>query len=339
MRRPLIQAGVVAAALIGAVGNVRADSTADFYAGKTITILIGTGAGGGYDQYARTLARHIGNHIPGNPALLPQNMPGAAGLEVTRLMTTVEAKDGTVIAAVHSSIPIMPLLGQATGYDPVKFGWIGNLNKETAVCFSWHTSPVKTFADLQHKEMIVGDTGKGADLDSFERPLINILGAKLKVVYGYKSAPAMDLAVERGELRWPVRRFLEQHEAAQRRLDCREKGELPGPARIRAARGASRPSAGAGPRQVRRRSDGPQPSSHAAQLWAVDLAPPDVPAERLAVLRAAFDATLKDPEFLADAEESEDGTGSRSGEALQKMVQDMYATPPALVARAKSAME
>jgi tripartite-type tricarboxylate transporter receptor subunit TctC len=233
----------------------------------------------------------------------------------------------------------MPLLGQADGFDPSKFGWIGNLNKETAVCVAWHTSPVKTFEDLRHRQMIVGTTGKGADLSSFEQPLINLLGAKLKVIRGYDGGTQVDLAMERGEIEgrcgisWSSMKLRNADWLSGNKvvilvqLGFERHPDLPNVPLVQEF------AASEDDRKILNLLLAPQ------DIGRAYFAPQDLPKERLNTLRAAFDATLKDDAFLADTKNQKMQIDPVPGEALQKMLQEIYATPPTLIARARKAVQ
>lgn len=341
MKKILAGAVALGAVSLIAVGNAEAQSAADFYKGKTLSVLIGNAPGGGYDRYARTLAAHIGNHLPGKPNVIAKNMPGAGGLKVTLHMYTVAPKDGTEIASAHRGIPLYPLLGEADGFDPSKFGWIGNLNKETAVCVSWHTSPVKQFKDVLGggKQLIVGTTGKGANLSSFEQPLINILGADLKVIRGYEGGKTLDLAMERGEiegrcgLSWSSMKLRNAAWLAEKKVNIlvqlgfERHPDIPDVPLVQELAKSEED------RKILNLLLAPQ------NIGRPYFAPPGLPAERLAALRAAFDAMVKDRAFLDEAKKQRMELDPVSGEALQKMLVEIYETPPALVARAREAVK
>lgn len=317
-----------------------ADAAADFYKGKTVTVYIGNAPGGGYDRYARTLAAHIGAHIPGKPNVMPKNMPGAGGLKLTRHMYTVAPKDGTAIASAHRGIPLYPLLGQADGFDPSKFGWIGNLNKETAVCVSWHTSGVTSFKEIMAgKQLIVGTTGKGADLSSFEQPLINLLGAKLKVIRGYEGGKNLDLAVERGEIQgrcgmsWSSMKLRNADWLKEKKVNILVQLGFERHPDISNVPLVQELAKTADDRKVLNLLLAPQ------NIGRPFFAPPGVPADRLAALRAAFDAMVKDPGFQADAKKQRMEINPVSGKALQDMLVEIYSTPAALVTRARQAVK
>ena len=328
-----------AAAILTTGGQAMAQSVADFYKGKTVTLTIGTDAGGGYDQYARTLARHMGRHIPGQPGFIAKNMPGAGGLMATNRIYSVAPKDGTEFGTAHRGIPIMPLLGQAENLDASKFTWIGSMNQEISVCYSWHTSPVKTFEDLRKTELIVGTTGKGADLSSFEQPLINLLGAKLKVIHGYEGGHNIDRAVEQGEIQgrcgvsWSSMKARNTHWLAEKKVN------------ILVQLG------------IGKHEDLPNvPTSQELAKTADDkiildllltpqligrpyFAPPGIPADRARALRDAFNAAMQDPELLAEADKQKLEIELIKGEQIEKLINQAYAAPSAVIAKAREAIK
>ena len=178
----------------------RAADVADFYRGQTITIVIGYSAGGGYDIFARLLARHLGRHVPGNPAVVPQNMPGAGSRKAGMYLYKVAPKDGTTIGTIGRNEPIAPLIEDDAGFDGSKFTWIGSVANDNSICLSWHTSPVKTWQDLQSRELTVGALAPGDNTVTVPLALRNLFGAKLKLVKGYPGTSDLFLALERGEV-------------------------------------------------------------------------------------------------------------------------------------------
>jgi len=333
-------AAIAAAASLLAPALASADAVEDFYKGKSITVTIGTEAGGGYDQYARTLSRHIGRFIPGKPTLIAKNVPGADGLQATSRLYAIAPKDGTEIGTFHRDIPVLPLLDLVKiEYDPTKFGWIGSMNEETTICMSWHTSPVKTFQDTFTHQLIVGVTAAGATLDTFEAPLINLFGAKLKVVAGYRGGQNIDLAMEKGEIdgrcgvSWSslvVRNaswFTDKKINILLQLGLDPHPDLKGVPMVQDL--------------VKSQQD-----KDALNLLLIPgligrpyLMPPDVPKERLAALRTAFNATLKDPDFLADAKKQRMEIQLVTGEQVEKVVRDAYDAPKPVLDRAKELMK
>src|SRR5438046_3431902 len=194
----LILAGV---ALLSPVSPAAAQSVADFYRGRTMTMLIGYTSGGGYDLYARVLSRHMGRYIPGNPTIVPQNMPGAGSLRVAGFLYTAAPKDGTTLGMFGRGIAMEPLIGSAgAAFDARKFTWLGSGSDQVSLCATWHTSQVKTWGDMLKSPFTVGGEGPGSDPDMFAIMLKNLLGAKLKLVSGYPGGAEVNLAMERGEV-------------------------------------------------------------------------------------------------------------------------------------------
>ncbi|MDP6173169.1 MAG: hypothetical protein QGF09_03265, partial [Rhodospirillales bacterium] len=178
-----------------------ADSVADFYKGKRITVWVGYSPGGGYDRYARTMARHMSQYIPGNPKLIIKNRPGAGSMLVANELYNILPKDGTAIGLIGRGLPLEPLLGNKQAkYDASKFNWLGSANNEVSVCIAWHKTGITKFEQLKSKQMVVGGTGTGSDTDTFPKVLNNLFGTKLKLVTGYPGGVDVDFAVERGEL-------------------------------------------------------------------------------------------------------------------------------------------
>ena len=333
------------AALIGATviltasSSASAQSVADFYKGKTVTLTIGTDAGGGYDQYARTLARYMGKHIPGQPNFIAKNMPGAGGLVATNRIYAIAPKDGTEFGTAHRGIPIMPLLGQADNFDASKFIWIGSMNQEVAVCYSWHTSPVKTFQDLMSKELIVGTTGKGADLSSFEQPLINLLGAKLKVIHGYEGGQNIDRAVEQGEIQG--RCGVSWSSMLARNTQWLRDKKINILVQLGIGKHEDLPNVPS----AQDFAKSPEDKVILDLLLTPQLigrpyfGPPGMPVDRAQALRDAFNATLQDPGLLAEAAKQKLEVELVKGEQIEKLINQAYSAPPAVIAKAREAIK
>ena len=199
MRIARLMIAFVAAATLN--DSVHAQTVADFYRGKSITMLIGYTSGGGYDIYARVLSKHMGRHIPGNPSIVPQNMPGAGSLRVANFLYNAAPKDGTTIGMFGRGLAVEPLIGASpTQYDGRKFTWLGSGSDQVSLCVTWHSSPVKTWDDMRAKSFTVAGEGSGSDPDMFATMLRNLMGVKLKLVSGYPGGPEMNLAMERGEV-------------------------------------------------------------------------------------------------------------------------------------------
>src|SRR5688572_18622699 len=202
MRIQSLARGIATAALVlGLPAPGHAESVADFYKGKTIELLIGYSGGGGYDVYARLLARHMGKHIPGNPNIVPRNMPGAGSLVLANWLYNVATKDGTVFGIIGRGTGFDPLLGNdAAKFDATKYNWVGSMNNEVSVCVAWHTAGITDWKQLRKQELVVGGTGPSADTDQFPRIMNGVLNTKFKIISGYPGGNDINLAMERGEV-------------------------------------------------------------------------------------------------------------------------------------------
>jgi tripartite-type tricarboxylate transporter receptor subunit TctC len=317
-----------------------ADAVETFYKGRTVQVLVGFAPGGGYDLYARTLARYMGRHIPGNPTMVPQNMPGAGGVKVMNYLYSVARKDGTVMATFARGLAIEPLLGHAQGiqFDATKFTWIGSVSNEVSVCAFWYTSGIATWDDMKTKPHKMGGSAAGADSDVFPTVLKNIFHLPLRLVTGYAGGGAdINLGMERGEVDgrcgWSWSSMLSQ---SKRLLDGKkinivlqlglEKHEdLPNVPLVMDL--PASPEDKAALKLIVSRQSIARPFA----------APPGVPPERVAALRAAFDATMKDPDFLAEAKRLALEVRPVSGPQVQALIKDLYASPPEVVKLAAQA--
>lgn len=311
---------------------------ADFYAGKEIKIIIGLGAGSTYDAYSRTLARHMGRYIPGNPSFLNINMPGAGSLKAYNYIYTVSKKDGTEFGTGHRYVPIMPLFGiKGTQFEGPKFGYIGSANREVGVTVSWHTSPVKTFEDLKSKELIVGTTGAGAQITNFTSVLKTALGAKLKVVYGYKTTREIDLAMERGEIHGRAGVSYNSIKNATPEWLTGKKINILNQMGL-----TKHPELPNVPNVLDMLSDRRDRAAIELLLAPSEMGrpfvtPPGVPADRLAALQDAFMKAMKDKAFLADADKQQMEINPMSGPEVAALVSRIYSSAsPEVVARAKA---
>src|SRR5580704_10352282 len=194
-------AGLCALAVLTCAGPAPAQSAADFYKGKTVTILVGSDVGGGYDLTARTLAHYLGRYIPGHPSVIVQNKPGASSIVASNYVYEIAPKDGTVIAAVQRPIPFQTLFGD-TGvrFDVRKMQWLGSSTNELGVVVAWHTAPQRTVDDLFRAEMVIGGTGPATDPELYPRALNRVLGTRFRIVSGYPGQAQVALAMERGEI-------------------------------------------------------------------------------------------------------------------------------------------
>jgi tripartite-type tricarboxylate transporter receptor subunit TctC len=332
LRAPLAAAVVLAAGFIPA----RADPVADFYAGKTLRILVGFGPGGGYDLYARTLARHLGRHVAGQPGVVVQNLPGAGSLKAVNWLYNAAPRDGTALATFARGIVFEPLLGHAEGtlFDAARFNWIGSVSNEVSVCALRRASGIRSFADMRTKPFRIGASGAGADSDIFPVVLKNLFGLPMRLVAGYQGGADMVLAMERGEIDgrcgWSWTSLVARNKAM---LDAHE---IAVALQIALAKHEDLPDVPL----VTDLVDDPQKLAawklivsrqNIARPFA---APPDVPAERVAALRAAFDATMRDADFLAEAKRLALEVRPVSGTDVQALLGEIGAAPRAVLARA-----
>ena len=300
---------------------------ADFYQGKTITIIVGFSSGGGYDTTARLYQRHMGRHIPGNPTIVVSNMPGAGSVVATANLFGLGPQDGTRLGIVSGGAVIEPLLGTQAKYDARKFKWIGGRSVEPSICAVWHESPVKTMQDAMTTEVIVGSSGAGSRTLTYPKLLNELIGTKFKVVTGYPGSNEIRLAMERKEvggqcgLAWGT--------AKTRLPDWLKEGKLSLLTQFGLTRASDLPDvplAASFAKTERDRKAIEFLESDAVLAWPL-FAPPATPAERIAELEAGFKAMLKDPEFLADAQKQGLDIEEVPGAELQKVVDDLYATP------------
>jgi len=275
-------------------------ATAQDLRAKDLNLYVGSGAGGPYDAYARLIGRHLGKHLPGNPAVVVQNMPGASGRRLINFMINVAPKDGSAIATIQRGVPFEPLMGEGQ-FDVEKIAWIGNANNETNVCMAWHASPVRSIDDVRTRGMVVGSSGP-ASTDSIYPNVLNALhGMKIKVVEGYKSATETHIAMERGEVDGRCGISFDTLQALN--ADWLRDKKV----RMLVQIGLDKLPELAGVPSVFDLATSEEQRQIWA-LWAAPLkmgrpffAPPGMTAERVGTLRRAFDATVADPELRAEA--------------------------------------
>lgn len=337
--RRSVSALVIAAAALGAIRLARADAIEDFYRGRSINIVIGYGVGGGYDTYARLLGRHLGKHIPGNPSMVPQNMPGAGGLKATQYLYGVAPKDGTAIGTVARGQPLTPLLLGDKSFDPLRLTWIGSVTDEASLCLSWGTSRVKTWQDLLTKDVLFGGEGQGADPDLFATALNRIFGTKIKIITGYHSTRELTLGMERGEIEGVCGISASTLISQQPEWVARKTVNfLVQMAARKDERFSSVPLIGdLVQNDEQRKVIGLVIAGQA--IARPFFAPPGVPEDRKTALRAAFDATMKDPEFRADAQRGKMDVNPTSGADMEAFLKNLYATPQDIVQKASAAIQ
>ena len=328
-------AGICGLLLIPVCAPAWADDVAGFYGGKTVTVAIGYSAGGGYDLYARLLARYIGKYIPGNPTIVPQNMPGAGSLKVAKYLYEVAPKDGTVFGTFSRSMPLAPVEGmEGATFDSRKFTWLGSMAKDVTMCVTSDRSGIKVWDNALKTEFTVGGEGQGSDPDVFANVIKNVYGAKAKLVTGYPGTAEMFLAVERGELGGIC--GVSYSTVMGRWADALKQGQL----HIIVQGGLERhPALADVPNMLDLASDGHQKTLMrlilAPQAMARPFAaPPDVPEERAKALRDAFAAALKDPDLIAEAQKQKIDIGLMSAAQLQTLLDELYQAPKAITAEA-----
>jgi len=317
-----------------------AQTVADFYAGKTIQVLIGFSAGGGYDSYGRLIARHLGHHIPGNPKLVPQNMPGAGSLKAVNYLYGVAPKDGTALAHFAPGVLFEPLLGHAEGaqFDATKFTWLGSASREASVCAFIAGAGIKSWADMRSKPTIIGASGGGAESDVFPTVLRNMFHLPLKIVTGYPGGTEITLAMERhevdGRCGWSWTSLLSRSKALldSHQLDVvlqialQKTKDLPDvPLIVDVTDNAEQKAA---LKLIVARQSIARPFA----------APPRIPAERARALREAFAATLADPEFIADAKSQGLDIEAVQGAEVEALIREVYASSPQAVQLATAAL-
>jgi tripartite-type tricarboxylate transporter receptor subunit TctC len=334
---------VVAAALVvSAVSVARAqDPVAEFYRGKSINLIVGGAVGGGLDNYARLLARHIGKYIPGNPAIIPQNMPGAVSNKAASYLFAQAAKDGTAIGAIDAAAVLQPLLSRkSVPHDPSKFIFLGSANADVYLCIVRSDAPVKSFQETFTKEVILGATAEGAKAHDLPVLLDNVLGTKLRIVSGYAGTRELTLALEGGEvqgmcgLSWAT--LASQHPDWVARGIVRiivqedmkghpEMNKMGVPLTVDFAKTDE-------DRQVM------ELAYSQSMFGRPHVLPPGVPPARVTALRAAYMAALRDTDLLADAAKNRLEIEPLPGEDFQAVVAKLYALPPKIIERAKQAL-
>ena len=329
----------LAAALVLATGTfARADAVADFYRGKSVNVLIGVAAGGEYDLHARIVSRYIGKYIPGNPAIVPQNMTGAGGLRMANFLYEVAARDGTNIGMLANTFPAMQAAGvKGVMFDAGKFQWIGSICPTVETMAVWKTTGVKSIEDARQKEVIAGATGRGAITYMFPAMLNEFAGTKFKIVTGYPGGNDVNLAMERGEVgarnntwsSWKVTKpaWLSNKDISILVQAGPKASDLPGVPSIEDVI--------------------PDPDNRkivellvsGTRLGRPLATTPGVPEERVKALRDAFDAVMKDPDFLKEVAQSNIEVDPVRGVDMQTIVANVLATPKHLAERARDLIE
>jgi tripartite-type tricarboxylate transporter receptor subunit TctC len=334
-----LRVGLVVALVVATLIPLRAaaDPVADFYRGKTISVFIGVGPGGEYDTIARLVARYIGRYIPGHPALVAQNMIGASGLKLMNYLATIAPEDGTAIGMIQEGLPSFQVAGMpGVQYDVAKFNWLGAIAPIDETIAVWHTAGVTTIEGARQKEIVTGATARGSITYTFPTLLNELFGTRFKLVTGYTSGPQINLAMERGEVEardntWSSWKVTESGWLREHKIS------------ILVQSGPRAPDL-----------DAPLVSDltkNPDDRGLIDLVlsgcalgrpltiTPGVPAERVAALRTAFDETMKDPEFLAEAKSMNFEVDPIRGVDMQKTVGQILAAPSSVAVRARHLLE
>jgi tripartite-type tricarboxylate transporter receptor subunit TctC len=339
LRIPLC--GFLGLALIGLASPPLAanEDVAAFYKGKTIRLVVGVGVGSGYDINARLLARYMAAHIPGQPTIVVQNQPGAGSLTMTNQLYASGPFDGTVIGASFNGMPTAPQLQPgAARFDPNKIIWLGSTNRETQVTYVWHTAPVQRFTDVANTETLMGAQAPGSTQYDFPMLVNAMFGYKFKVIKGYEATPKIHLAMERGEVHgtianWSTLKAINLSWVTDKKIRMlvqwalKKSPELPEVPLIF---------------DFARNEEDRQTLRFAVarlEYGRPFFLPPNTPPDRVQALRRAFDATMKDPAYRAEAERIKIEVDPLSGEQVAELVAQVSRTPPALVERVRKAIE
>jgi tripartite-type tricarboxylate transporter receptor subunit TctC len=339
----------LAAALFGMTialaGSASAETVADFYRGKTVTMVVGTPAGGGYDIYARLLTRYLGKHIPGNPSIIVQNRPGAGSVIAANYVYEVAPQDGTVILAATRTAAFAQLLGQSgTRYVATRFNWLGSMNNEVGVMGVWHTTPVRTVEEARKTPVIFGSASTGGDGDIYPALMNNTLDTRFKIVRGYSGSGGVDIAMLRGEVQGQSNSFSAMKKFAP---DWRQKMHVL--VQLSLTRHPELPDVPLIFDYLKPEFLKPGVSVEQANtLWRIMLIQkamgrpfavgPDVPPERVKALREAFHAVLRDPEFLAEAERTGNEINPVGGDEIQRMLDTVATASPQDIERLNEAI-
>jgi tripartite-type tricarboxylate transporter receptor subunit TctC len=335
-----MKAFATAAALLLALCGIAPaqDDVASFYKGKVVRLIVGVGVGSGYDINARLLARYLSKYIPGNPSVIVQNQPGAGSLTMTNQMYAAGPFDGTVIGASFNGLPTTPLL-QPNGarFEAVKMNWVGSTNRETQAMYVWQTAPIQTLADLTSKEMIVGAQAPGSTQYDYPKLAEKLFGWKVKVITGYEATPKIHLAMERGEVHgtwanWSTLKAISEQWIKEKKIRIlaqwalRKHPELPDvPLILEQAK-------------TEEQKQALQLALARLEFGRPFFMPPKVAPERVAAIRHAFDATMKDKDFLAEADKLKIEIDPLSGGEVEAQIVKIYQTPADTVARVRDAM-
>ena len=328
---------LIVAAVAMSASIARAENAVDFFKGRSISMIIGYSVGGGYDAYARLLARYFGRYIPGEPSIVPQQMTGAGSLRAANYLFSVALKDGSVLGTFSRSMGIAPLLGQAE-FDSRKFTWLGSMTDDDTTCVTWNSSPIKTWSDFLSKPSKLGGLGADADPDIWALLYKNVFGAKARLVSGYPGTNDVVLAMERGEvdglcgLSWSTIKTRHAEWLTGHAVNIIVQAALKKEPEIAAVPLATDLVSGPEQLQIIR-------LLLASQAMARPFAaPPELAADRKSALIAAFDATMRDADFLAEAQKLNFEIHPVSAATIDSLLAEVYATPKDVLSRAAKAI-
>lgn len=310
-----------------------APAPVDFYKGRNVSLIVGFSPGGSFDLYARTLARHMGRHVPGNPSIVVQNMPGAGSLKAVDYLFSIAPRDGTVLATFNHTIPIEPLLGRAK-FDPRQLEWLGSVASESSVCIASGKSGVKSIEELRRPSFTLGGTGRGSDTDMFATLIKTTLGFPVRLVTGYPGTTEIMLAVQKGELDgfcgifYSSLLLIDPNIVKSGQVNVIAQAALERDAALTEVPMLLDYATDERQRQIMMLLIGPQVM---ARPFAM---PPGTPAARVETMRRAFEATLADPAFLTDTTASRMVVKPVSARRITETIDALYRTPPEVLADA-----
>jgi tripartite-type tricarboxylate transporter receptor subunit TctC len=344
LRQAKVAAVAAAAArLIAAllIAPVPAGAQADFYSGKTIELIVSTGVGGGLDANARVVARHLANHIPGQPVIVVKNMPGAGHIRAANYVFTQAPKDGTTIATFIPIFVMAQVLERSRSiqFNSAQFNWLGSTSSSNSTVYVWHTSGIKSVEEATKRTVVMGGTGAGSYTVIYPTVMNSLIGTRFKVVTGYQSTAEVGLAMERGEIEGRAGNNFNSLKAENG--EWLRAGKINLIAQVGLQRDAEFPQVPLLTDFARNDDD-----RRILRLFSTDVVigrpfvtSPGVPAERVALLRRAFDAMMKDPAYVEDARKASLDLSPTDGATIQSIVAEIVGTPDDIVAKAKLAME
>ena len=332
--RPFVLAGLLAAAGTFA-DTARGADVADFYKGKTVSVVIGYPPGGGFDTTARLLIRHMQRHLPGHPTMIARNMPGAGSLRAANYLFGKAPRDGTEFGIIGPAVPFGPLWSRdGVAFEAIKFNWLGSLDRWTSIAFVWHAAKAQSLDAAMRTEVVVGATGAGDMTVTFPRLTNALLGTKFKIVPGYQGTPDLSLAIERGEVEgrlgwcWECLKLDKPDWVKGKKITVLLQFAFAKHPELKDVPLVMDLAKNDADRQIMRLAFGN------LEMARPFLAPPGIPADRVAALRAAFEVTAKDPAFLDEARKLNVPVNVASSREIETLLRDVYATPQPIVDRA-----